>query len=143
MNEVQLRALLERHTYLTELEERKAAILKSIEEQGKLTDELKARIEACLQKTELEDLYLPYKPKKRTRATVAREKGLEPLAGFHEKPKCARCACRRILRPKPPATSPRNSGVQSAAEALQGASDILAEEISEKAELCGSICATT
>jgi protein Tex len=59
MNEVKLRALLERHTYLTELEERKVAILKSIEEQGKLTDDLKAKIESCLQKTELEDLYLP------------------------------------------------------------------------------------
>jgi len=82
MNEIQLRALLERHTYLGELEERKAAILKSIDEQGKLSEELKAKIEACLQKTELEDLYLPFKPKKRTRATIAREKGLEPLAAW-------------------------------------------------------------
>src|SRR5512136_263716 len=82
MNEVQLRALLERHTYLTELEERKAVILKSIEDQGKLTDDLKSKIEACLQKTELEDLYLPFRPRKRTRATVAKEKGLEPLALF-------------------------------------------------------------
>jgi len=62
MNEIQLRALLERHTYLTELEERKATVLNSIREQGKLTDELKTKIEECLQKTELEDLYLPYKP---------------------------------------------------------------------------------
>src|SRR5512137_2592991 len=60
MNEIQLRALLERHTYLVELEERRAAVLKSIDEQGKLTDELKEKIEACLQKTELEDLYLPF-----------------------------------------------------------------------------------
>src|SRR5437763_811267 len=60
MNEIQLRALLERHTYLTELEDRKAAIIKSIDDQGKLTDDLKAKIAGCLQKTELEDLYLPY-----------------------------------------------------------------------------------
>ncbi len=71
MNEVQLRSLMERFTYLTELEERKAAILQSIEEQGKLTGDLKARIESCLQKTELEDLYLPFRPKRRTRATIA------------------------------------------------------------------------
>jgi uncharacterized protein len=134
MNEVQLRALLERHTYLTELEERKAAILKSIEEQGKLTEELKAKIEACMQKTELEDLYLPFKPKKRTRATVAREKGLEPLADFI-----------RSLNAPDAAPGDFNAeaakfiseelAVASAEEALQGASDILAEEVSEKAEL--------
>jgi protein Tex len=134
MNEIQLRALLERHTYLTELEERKTAILKSIEEQGKLTDELKAGIEACLQKTELEDLYLPYKPKKRTRATVAKEKGLEPLAAF----------IRELNTSDAPASDLEAEAsryiseelkVENAAEALQGASDILAEEISEKAEL--------
>ncbi len=134
MNEIQLRALLERHTYLTELEERKAAVLKSIQEQGKLTDELKTKIEECLQKTALEDLYLPYKPRKRTRATVAREKGLEPLAGF----------LRSANSPDAPppdleAEAARyisgELGVESAAEALQGASDILAEEVSEKAAL--------
>jgi protein Tex len=134
MNEVQLRALLERHTYLTELEERKITVLKSIEEQGKLTEELKAKIEACMQKTELEDLYLPYKPKKRTRATIAREKGLEPLALF----------IKTLNSPDLPASDmeaeaaryiSEELGVQTAAEALQGASDILAEEVSEKAEL--------
>ncbi len=134
MNEIQLRALLERHTYLTELEERKAVILKSIEEQGKLTDELRAKIESCLQKTELEDLYLPFRPKKRTRATVAKEKGLEPLAAF----------IKNLNVPEAPAADlnaealhyiSEEKGVQSASEALQGASDILAEEISEKAEL--------
>ena len=134
MNEVQLRTLLERHTYLTELEERKSAILKSIEEQGKLTDELKAKIEACLQKTELEDLYLPFKPKRRTRATVAKEKGLEPLAEF----------IKSLNVPDAPAADIEAEAakyiseelkVASAAEALQGASDILAEEVSEKAEL--------
>jgi protein Tex len=134
MNEVQLRALLERHTYLSELEERKATILKSIEEQGKLTDELKTKIEACLQKTELEDLYLPFKPKKRTRATIAREKGLEPLAQF----------VKSLNEPEAPfadlaAESAKyisvELGVQSSDEALKGAADILAEEVSEKAEL--------
>ena len=134
MNEVQLRALLERHTYLVELEERKAAILKSINEQGKLTDELKVKIESSLQKTELEDLYLPYKPKKRTRATIAREKGLESLAMF----------IKALNEPSAPASDlavegarylSEELGVKSAEEALQGASDILAEEVSEKAEL--------
>jgi uncharacterized protein len=134
MNEIQLRALLERHTYLTELEERKNTILKSIEEQGKLTDELKVKIETCLQKTELEDLYLPYKPKKRTRATIAREKGLEPLAMF----------IKGLNEPDVPVSDiaaeaaryiSEELAVLTAEEALHGASDILAEEVSEKAEL--------
>jgi uncharacterized protein len=134
MNEIQLRALLERHTYLTELEERKAAILKSIDDQGKLTEELKTKIEACLQKTELEDLYLPFKPKKRTRATIAREKGLEPLAAFVK----SLNACDALpadLDAEAARYISEELGVQSAEEALQGASDILAEEVSEKAEL--------
>src|SRR5690606_23831575 len=80
MDEVQIRTIEERRTYLLELEERRAAILSSIDEQGKLTDELRAKILACKTKAALEDLYLPYKPKRRTRATIAREKGLEPLA---------------------------------------------------------------
>ena len=134
MNEVQLRALLERHTYLTELAERRQTILKSIEEQGKLTDDLRAKIEACMQKTGLEDLYLPYKPRKRTRATVAREKGLEPLA----------VRIRELNTPGVPeadleaeaaAYVNADLGVASAVEALRGASDILAEEVSERAEL--------
>ena len=134
MNEVQLRALLERHTYLSELEERKSAILKSIEEQGKLTDELKAKIESCLQKTELEDLYLPYKPKKRTRATVAREKGLEPLASFITGVN-TKDAAPVDLHAEAARYVSEELGVHSAEDALQGASDILAEEVSEKAEL--------
>jgi uncharacterized protein len=134
MNEVQLRALIERFTYLTGLEERKTAILQSIEEQGKLTEELKTKIEACMQKTELEDLYLPFRPKRRTRATAAREKGLEPLALF----------IKNLNTPDAPAADldseaaryiSESLGVSTAAEALQGASDILAEETSEKAEL--------
>src|SRR5512135_1694232 len=80
LDEEQLRIILERLTYLRTLEDRKAVVLKSIEEQGKLTDELRARIEAATTLQEVEDLYLPYKPKRRTRATIARERGLDPLA---------------------------------------------------------------
>ena len=80
LNEIELRDIQHRREYLQEIEERKTTILKSIEEQGKLTPELKSQIEACKDKTLLEDLYAPYKPKKRTRATIAKECGLEPLA---------------------------------------------------------------
>ena len=80
LDEVQIGRIQERLGYYTELAERKETILKSIEEQGKLTDDLRARIAACWQKSALEDLYQPYKPKRRTRAQVAREKGFEPLA---------------------------------------------------------------
>ena len=80
LDEVQVRAIEEKLAYFRELTARRETILASIAEQGKLTDELKARIEATLDKSELEDLYLPYKPKRRTKATIAREKGLEPLA---------------------------------------------------------------
>jgi len=135
MNEIVLRDLFDRFAYLTELEERKKAILESIAEQGKLTDELKAKIEGCLQKTELEDLYLPYKPKRRTRATIAKERGLAPLADY----------IRALNAADAPAAGPidEEAGryineeleVRTAADALAGASDILAEEISEKAEL--------
>jgi protein Tex len=133
MTETNLRALFDRYEYLKELEERKETILKSIEEQGKLTDDLRARIIICLSKTELEDLYLPYKPKKRTRATVAKEKGLEPLAAFiaalnkkdAEKLSIADEAAKFLSEEK---------GVKTAAEALQGASDILAETVSENAD---------
>ena len=92
MDEVQLRSLQERYEYLTELSDRQQTILKSIADQGKLTKELAAKIQACTQKTELEDLYLPYKPKRRTRATIAKEKGLEPLAELnaeHTQPQAA------------------------------------------------------
>jgi protein Tex len=134
MNEIQLRALLERHTYLTELEERKTTILKSIEEQGKLTEELTAKIAACMQKTELEDLYLPYKPKKRTRATIAREKGLGPLSEFIRSLNAGDAAPADFNAEAAKYVS-EELGVASAEEALRGASDILAEEVSEKAEL--------
>src|SRR3954470_10861686 len=80
LDEVQLGAIQERSAYLGELDARKETVLKEIESQGKLSPELKARIERTLSKTELEDLYLPFKPKRRTRATIARERGLDPLA---------------------------------------------------------------
>ena len=82
LDETQLRNIWDRFNYIQELEERKKVILKGINEAGKLTDELQQKIELCLQKTELEDLYLPYKPKRRTRATIAKEKGLQTLAEF-------------------------------------------------------------
>ncbi|MEP0917804.1 RNA-binding transcriptional accessory protein [Leptolyngbya sp. DQ-M1] len=134
MDEVKLRDLLDRFTYLTELEERKKSVLESIETQGKLTEELRGKIEACLQKNELEDLYLPYRPKRRTRATIAKEKGLGKLAGYiaslnqpHAGVASLEDEARKYLS--------EEKSVKTIEEALQGASDILAEEVSEKAEL--------
>jgi len=133
LDEVQIRAIAERYAYLSELEERKATILEAIASQGKLTDELKAKIESCFQKNELEDLYLPYRPKRRTRATVAREKGLEPLAEFIKslntptaKPVSLEAEAANYID--------EEKGVKTAADALKGASDILAEEVAETAE---------
>ncbi|MDF5709262.1 MAG: Tex family protein [Nostoc sp. S4] len=134
MNEVQLRDLADRYTYLTELEERKSVILNAIAEQGKLTDELKAKISSCLQKTELEDLYLPYRPKRRTRATLAREKGLEPLAEFI-KSLNVKNAVTASLEEAAAKYISETKEVKTAQEALKGAADILAEEIAEKADL--------
>src|SRR3984957_54461 len=82
LDEVQIRAIEEKLLYFRELQDRKQTILDSIQQQGKLTDELKARIEATLEKGALEDLYLPYKPKRRTKAIIAREKGFDPLAQY-------------------------------------------------------------
>ena len=134
LDEVQLRDISERYTYLTELEERKATILDAIASQGKLTDELKAKIESALQKNELEDLYLPYKPKRRTRATIAREKGLEALAEFIKSlnnPKATPVS----LEEEAAKYISEEKGVKTAADALKGAADILAEAVSETAEL--------
>jgi uncharacterized protein len=134
MNEVQLRDLSDRYTYLTELEERKKVIVNAIAEQGKLTEELEQKITSCLQKTELEDLYLPYKPKRRTRATIAREKGLEPLAAFIKSLNIKNGTSANLETEAAKYIS-EETGVKNAEEALKGASDILAEEIAEKAEL--------
>src|SRR5215470_13732458 len=82
LDEVQIRGVQEQLEYFRELEDRRETVLASIHDQGKLTPELQARIEGAMEKTELEDLYLPYKPKRRTKASIAREKGLEPLAQF-------------------------------------------------------------
>jgi protein Tex len=132
MDETQLRELQERHTYLSELEERKQTILAAIAQQGKLTPELQASIEACEQKHELEDLYLPYRPKRRTRAAIAKEKGLEPLAHWIKslntptaQPQSLDDAARQYCSAE--------TGIQTVDDALQGASDILAEEIADQA----------
>ncbi len=134
MDEVQLRGLYDRFTYLSELEERKSAILDAIAAQGKLSDELKGKIVACLQKTELEDLYLPYRPKRRTRATIAREKGLEPLAEFIKSLNRPSATSASLLEAVAQYVS-QEKGVNTELEALKGAADILAEAVSEKAQL--------
>lgn len=134
MNEVQLRDLSDRYTYLTELEERKQVIFKAIAEQGKLTEELQSKITSCLQKTELEDLYLPYKPKRRTRATIAREKGLEPLAALIKSLNLKNGTSTDLETAAAKYIS-EEKGVKTSEEALKGASDILAEEVAERAEL--------
>jgi protein Tex len=131
LDEVQIRAIEEQLLYLRELISRKETILASIQEQGKLTDELKARIGQTLNKSELEDLYLPYKPKRRTKAMIAREKGLGPLADY--------------LWSQEPAGTPLETfaasfvdsekGVASLEDALQGARYIIAETISDHAEI--------
>jgi uncharacterized protein len=131
LDEVQIRAIEEKLAYFRELVSRKETILASIAEQGKLTDDLKARIEKTLEKSELEDLYLPYKPKRRTKAMIAREKGLEPLAAY--------------LWNQEPAVTPLNifaatfvdpeKSVATIEEALEGARHIVAETISESADI--------
>src|SRR4028118_742310 len=134
LDEVQLRDLSERFIYLTELEERKSVILDAIASVGKLTDELKAKIEACLQKTELEDLYLPYRPKRRTRATIAREKGLESLAEFIKSLNSS-SAKPTSLEDEAAKYISEEKQVKTLEDAIKGASDILAEEVAEKAAL--------
>ncbi len=134
MDEIQLRLLSERFAYLTELQDRKKAILESIDSQGKLTPELRHKIEESLLKTEIEDLYLPYKPKRRTRATIAREKGLEPLAEWikaFNQPN-GQDADLRVEAAK---YIDLEKGVKTAEDAIAGASDILAEETADRADL--------
>jgi uncharacterized protein len=131
LDEVKVREIEEQLAYFRELAARRETILHSIEEQGKLSDELKARIEKCLDKSELEDLYLPYKPKRRTKATIAREKGLEPLAQYlwAQEPTglpLAEFAATFVSEER---------GVGSIEDALEGARHIVAESISEDAGL--------
>ncbi len=123
LDEVQIGQIKHYFAYFTELDRRKAAILKSIEEQQALTDELRIKIEAQVDATSLEDLYLPFRPKKRTRASVARDRGLEPLADAFYSLKCA--------DPEAEAAKYVGGEVEDAAAAVQGACDIIAERISE------------
>ena len=131
MDDTTLRTLAERLEYLRGLQERRDTVKKSIEEQGKLTDELSAAIDEAATLAALEDIYRPYKPKRRTRATVAKEKGLEPLAlalfaqgsGLPEPEELAK----EYIAPE--------KGVETVEDALAGASDIIAEMISDNADI--------
>ena len=135
MDDTALRTLEERLAYLRNLAERKETVKASIAEQEKLTDELAAAIDAAQTLAEVEDLYRPYKPKRRTRATVAKEKGLEPLAAllFAQERGC----------PKPEDAAAEyisaEKGVETAADALQGANDIVAEWVSDDAAVRGAL----
>ena len=129
LNDEQLRTLHERLTYLRGLEEKKEQVLGSIEEQGKLTEELKNQILAAETMVVVEDLYRPYRPKRRTRASIAKEKGLEPLAVL--------ITLQKTDRPPEELAEEyvdEEKGVKSAAEAIQGARDIIAENISDDAD---------
>jgi uncharacterized protein len=123
LDEVQLMHIKEEYDRLRELDARKEAVIKSIEEQEKMTPELRARIDAALTMSELEDIYLPYKPKRRTRATIAREKGLEPLARI--------IMDQRESDPSGKAEGFLNDQVTTVDDAIAGASDIIAEWVSE------------
>ncbi|MEO1987886.1 MAG: Tex family protein [Martelella sp.] len=131
LDDGQLRTLAERVGYLRELEARRATIVESITSQGKMTDELSGKIAAVTTKSELEDLYLPYKPKRRTRAMIARENGLQPLADaiFQD----------RTSDPEKLAEAYVNDKVADTRAALDGVRDILSEEFAENAELVGRL----
>jgi uncharacterized protein len=131
LDDGQLRTLEERLRYLRELDARRTAVLASIEEQGKLTDELRAALMAADTKSRVEDIYLPYKPKRRTKAQIAREAGLEPLAD--------RLLADPTLIPEEAATEFLCDDVADAPAALEGARHILAERAAEDAELVGAI----
>ncbi|MEM6730354.1 MAG: Tex-like N-terminal domain-containing protein, partial [Myxococcota bacterium] len=130
LDEVAIRNIEEKATYLRELEDRRVSILRSIEQQGKLTDALRDQIKGCTTKASLEDLYLPYRPKRRTKGTQAREKGLEPLA--------------LLILEQPAEGDPEVSAsefvsaekdVASPEAALEGARDIVIETVAEHTEL--------
>lgn len=125
LDEVQIADLKEQHDKLVELSKRKETILKSILEQEKLTDELRKQIENCWNATELEDIYLPFKPKKRTRAEIAREKGLEPLAKIlmSQKTDDVMMSAKQFI----------NEQIETEEDALKGARDIIAEWVNESA----------
>ncbi len=129
LNDEQLRNLHERLTYLRNLEEKKASVLASIEEQGKLTEELRAQIEAAQTLVVVEDLYRPYRPKRRTRATIAKEKGLEPLANI-----IALQMTNKPIETEAEAFLNEEKEVKTVADAINGAKDILAERVSDEAD---------
>jgi len=133
LDDAQLRTLEERLRYLRELDERREAILKEITAQGKLTGELETQIRAADSKARLEDLYLPYKPKRRTRAQIAREAGLEPLADLllGEPRRDPQTEALRFIDP--------GRGVPDMAAALEGARAILVERFAEDADLLGEL----
>ncbi len=123
LDEVVIGNVIDQLKYFSELEKRKETIVKTIEEAGKMTPALAKRIEECISATELEDIYLPYKPKRKTKASIAMEKGLEPLARL--------CFDMADIDPATEAAKYVNEQVKDVAEALQGARDIMAEWVSE------------
>ena len=129
LDDEQLRKLAERLTYLRNLEEKKQQVLASIEEQGKLTPELQAQILAAETQVLVDDLYRPYRPKRRTRATIAKEKGLEPLAALIQLQNT-----KRPLEEEAEAYVSEEKGVADVKEAIEGAKDILAEAVSDEAD---------
>jgi uncharacterized protein len=138
LDDIQLRLLEERLVYLRELEDRRAAVLQSIEEQGKLTPELKAEIEDAETKQRLEDLYLPYKPKRRTKAQIAREAGLEPLADalMADPTLSPETEAAKYVNPE---KEPPEKHVPDVKAALDGARQILMERFSEDAALLAKL----
>lgn len=131
LDEVQIRAIEEKLAYFRDLLSRRASILATIQEQGKLTDELKARIEATFDRAELEDLYLPFRPRRRTKATIARDRGLEPLADYLWNQQRTGQPLNAFAATF---VSPERE-VATVEEALEGARHIVAERVSEDAEL--------
>ena len=134
LNDEQLRTLDERLKYLRNLEEKKETVLASIEEQGKLTDELKKKIMDAQTIVAVDDLYRPYRPKRRTRATDAKEKGLEPLANII----MLQITKNQITKEAEVFVNPEK-GVENVEQAIQGAKDIIAEMISDNAEYRNAI----
>ena len=129
LNDEQLRNLHERLVYLRNLEEKKAQVLASIEEQGKLTDELKEKITKAETQVVVDDLYRPYRPKRRTRATIAKEKGLDGLAAYILEQECS-----TPVEDEAEKYISKEKEVENAKDAINGAKDIIAEEISDNAE---------
>ncbi len=145
LDDTHLRTLEERLLYLRELEERRMVILASIEEQGKLTDELRRAIEQAATKQSVEDIYLPFKPKRRTQAQIAREAGLEPLANalFADPTLDPEQEAVKYVKVAPAAEGVEAINVPDAKAALEGARDILVERFAETAELLAILRART